>query len=113
MEGDDSTLRYRSKLNVTPLAANKFVGAQFGDNTFRMTKAMQSHKIIVNIAQDQRQHQMEQTAVPDQQNVIIIFMFEGFDERHEAIPDFRKTFAAFGLAGVIVPERPIFVKPAM
>ena len=38
----------------------------------------------------------------DQQNVIIAFMFEGFNERQESLPNIQKTFATIGF--VVVEE---------
>jgi hypothetical protein len=77
---------------------------------------MRNGKGMINIGQDERQHQKEQSAMTDQQDMCIFIATiasQIFDKRDEAIPNIFKAFPTVGFAQVVVTESPIFEVLAM
>lgn len=102
-------LRVPSESNITPLAADKSISGGFYNDTFRVANTMRPDKVIVNIRQNQREHQVEKSTVTDQQDMIVIFVFQRSNERQEAVPDVYKAFTILGFAQKIMAQSPILV----
>jgi len=56
---------------------------------------------------------MEESAVPDQQDVFVISMFQRFNERQEAVSYVHETFTGCWFACIVVAQYPILVIPAV
>ena len=66
---------------------NQTAWTQFCGNTLRVTESV-GEEIFINIGQHERKHQSEQSAVPDQQDVIVcvqIIVSYFFDKWKESI----------------------------